>query len=187
MLGLGAQAERAPDALDVDADDPRAVARPPECRDREAREVAHEALRAVAQRRGDLLAQRLEVDIAALAAVGSARLAFADALDDRRGLGGAKKKRSKTSSNTRRSSWDFASVAASASRKSAGSVHAICSSTATASSSSAVPLLTPSARSSAANSTSRAAMPAGGVLAVAIAVEDTSPARRRRTATLATP
>src|SRR4051794_30675837 len=70
-----------------------------------------------------------------------------------------KKKRSKTSSKTRRSSWDFASVAASASRKSAGSVHEISLRTAKPSSSSLVPTATPSERSSSPNSSRRAARP----------------------------
>src|SRR6478735_8125460 len=70
-----------------------------------------------------------------------------------------KKKRSKTSSKTRRSSWDFARVAASASRKSAGSVHEISLSTANPSRSSLVPTATPSERSSSPNSRMRAASP----------------------------
>ena len=49
-LRLGAQAERAADALDVDADDARALALAAEGRDRQPREVAHRALVAVAQR-----------------------------------------------------------------------------------------------------------------------------------------
>ena len=88
-LGLGAQAERAADALDVDADDARARAGAPEGRDRQPREVAHRALRAVAQRGGDLAAQLLEVHLAALAALDAAGRALLDALDDRRQLGRA--------------------------------------------------------------------------------------------------
>ena len=56
-LGLGAQAERAADALDVDADHARALLAAPERGDRHPREVAHRALRAVSQRGGDLRAQ----------------------------------------------------------------------------------------------------------------------------------
>src|SRR3954453_22312645 len=52
----------------------------------------------------------------------------------------------------RRSSWDFASVAARASRKSTGSVQEIWSRTRNASSSSLVPTATPSERSSSPNS-----------------------------------
>src|SRR3954452_20826404 len=75
-----------------------------------------------------------------------------------------KKNRSKTSSKTRRSSWDFASVAASASRKSAGSAHEISLRTAKPSSSSLVPTATPSERSSSPNSRIRAASPGRGGL-----------------------
>src|SRR4051794_17217939 len=70
-----------------------------------------------------------------------------------------KKKRSKTSSKMRRSSGDFASVAASASRKASVSVHCTSPSAANASSSSLVPIATSSERSSSANSSSRAASP----------------------------
>ena len=70
-----------------------------------------------------------------------------------------KKKRSNTRSNTRRSSGDFASVAASASRNEASSVHVTVPSAANASSSSDVPTARPSARSSSANETT----PAGKV------------------------
>src|SRR6185312_3609841 len=62
-LGLGAQPERTADALDVDADDPRPLALTAERRDGQPREVAQRGLRAVAQRRGDLLAQRVEVHL----------------------------------------------------------------------------------------------------------------------------
>src|SRR3954454_19221268 len=72
-----------------------------------------------------------------------------------------KKKRSKTSSKIRRSSGDFASVAASASRKSSVCVHSTSPSAAKPSSSSLVPSATPSERSSSANSSSRAASPPG--------------------------
>src|SRR5262249_33841194 len=71
-----------------------------------------------------------------------------------------KKKRSKTSSKTRRSSCDLASVAARASRKSAGSLHEISPRTENPSSSSLVPTATPSERSSSPNSRRRAARPA---------------------------
>ena len=98
-----------------------------ERRDRQPREVAHRALRAVAQRGGDLPAQLLEVDVAALAAALDAAAATPSLTPSTIAAASAarKKKRSKTSSKMRRSSWDFASVAASASRKSAGSVHGI--------------------------------------------------------------
>src|SRR5687767_8289336 len=66
-------------------------------------------------------------------------------------------------SNTRRSSCDFASVAASAERKSSSFVHGTCSSAANASSSSEVPTCMPSSRSSSANSSSRGAKPLGGL------------------------
>ncbi len=85
-LGLGAQAERAADALHVDADDPGALALAAERRDRQAGEVAHAALGALGQGLGDLLAQRLEVEL------GARRVdpaALADALAHGRHLGGA--------------------------------------------------------------------------------------------------
>ena len=62
-LGLRPQPELAADPLDVDADDARALALAAERRDRQAREVAHLALLAVAQRLRDELAQRLHVDL----------------------------------------------------------------------------------------------------------------------------
>ena len=114
-LRLGAQPERAADPLDVDAEHARALAAP-ERGDREPREVAHRGIRAVPQRRGDLLAQRVEVDL------GRPRIAAsAPSLISRRAASASaarKKKRSNTSSNTRRSSGDLAIVAASASLKS---------------------------------------------------------------------
>src|SRR4051812_45666553 len=76
-----------------------------------------------------------------------------------------KKKRSKTSAKTRRSSGDFASVAARDSRKASVSVHSTSPSAAKASSSSLVPMATPSERSSSANSSIRAASPACGLAA----------------------
>src|SRR3954452_14437876 len=72
-----------------------------------------------------------------------------------------KKKRSKTSSNTRRSSCDLASVAASASRKSSCTVHGTCCSASKASSSSLVPTARPSSRSASASSSTRAGNPGG--------------------------
>src|SRR5688572_25221797 len=62
-------------------------------------------------------------------------------------------------SNTRLSSCDLASVAASAARKSSSFVQGTCSSAANASSSSDVPTCMPSPRSSSANSSSRGAKP----------------------------
>src|SRR6202030_2392407 len=70
-----------------------------------------------------------------------------------------KKKRSKTSSKTRLSSWLLASVAARPSRKSSGSVQPISPSTANASSSSEVPIARPSRRSSSPSSRMRAGSP----------------------------
>src|SRR5256885_3501321 len=72
-----------------------------------------------------------------------------------------KKKRSNSSSNTRRSSCDFASVAASASRKSSWSVQLSSWSAWKESSSSEVPTAMPSLLSSSANSSRRAAKPGG--------------------------
>ena len=79
-LGLGAQAERAADALHVHADHPRALLAARERRDRHAREIAHRALRAVAQGGGDLRAQLLELLLGELAE--RCVLALADALSD---------------------------------------------------------------------------------------------------------
>ena len=88
-LGLGAQAERAADALDVDAEDAGALAAA-EGGDRQPREVAQRGLGAVAQRGGDLLAQRVEVDLAVSAAVASApALPSVTPRRGGRGLGGA--------------------------------------------------------------------------------------------------
>ena len=72
-----------------------------------------------------------------------------------------KKKRSKSSSKTRRSSWDLAIVAASASRKSSCAVHGTWSSAAKASRISEVPTATPSLRSSSQKLSSFAASPGG--------------------------
>ena len=85
-LGLGAQPQRAADALDVDADDARALALAPEGGDGQAREVAHERLLAVAQGLGDLLAQGLEIE---LGAGGVHPAALGDALAHGGHLGGA--------------------------------------------------------------------------------------------------
>ena len=63
--GLGAQPQRAPDALDVDAEHPRALAAAPEGGDREPGEVAHGRLVAVADRLDELLAQVVVVDLLA--------------------------------------------------------------------------------------------------------------------------
>src|SRR5207248_8807585 len=83
-LRLGAQPERAADALDVDADDARALALAPERGDRKPGEVAHRALVALAQRGGDLRAQLLEVERAGR--VGVARLAALAHVLAQRGL-----------------------------------------------------------------------------------------------------
>ncbi len=88
-LRVGAQAERAADALHVDADHPAALA-PPERRDGQPGEVAHRALRAVAQRGGDLLAQRVEVRLAEVGQVHALAVALlAHPLAHRGLLGGA--------------------------------------------------------------------------------------------------
>ena len=60
--GLRAQAERAADPLDVDAEHAGALAAAAERGDREPREVAHRGVVAVAIACSDLLAQRVEVD-----------------------------------------------------------------------------------------------------------------------------
>ena len=92
-LRLGAQPERAPDALYVDADHARPLGLAPEGGDRQAGEVAQERLRAVMQRRGDLAAQLLEVELAALGGVAPGLLlaagVLAHALAQRRRLGRA--------------------------------------------------------------------------------------------------
>ena len=62
-LRLGPQAEGASDALHVDAEDPRALAAA-EGGDRQAGQVSQGVVRAVAERGRDLLAQRVEVDVA---------------------------------------------------------------------------------------------------------------------------
>ena len=88
-LGLGAQAERTADALHVDADDPRPLALAAERRDGQPREVAQRGLRAVAQRRGDLLAQRVEVHLVEVRPAARRAVGLLDAGLDRRRLGGA--------------------------------------------------------------------------------------------------
>ena len=86
-LGVGAQAERAADALHVDADDARALALAAEGGDRQPREVAHGAFGAVAERGRYLLAQRVEVGLAEV--VGGDPSLLAHALAHRGGLRGA--------------------------------------------------------------------------------------------------
>ena len=67
LAGLGAQAERAADALHVDAEHAGALAAAAEGGDRQAGEVAQRGLVAVADRLEDLLAQRVVVDPLAVA------------------------------------------------------------------------------------------------------------------------
>ena len=86
-LWLGAQAERAADALDVHADHPRALLAAGEGRDRHPREVAHGALRAVAQGRRYLRAQLPQLLLGELAE--RRQLLLADALVRGRELDGA--------------------------------------------------------------------------------------------------
>ncbi len=62
LAGLGAQAQRAPDPLDVDAEHAGALAAAAEGGDREPGEVSQRGLVAVADRLEDLLAQRVVVD-----------------------------------------------------------------------------------------------------------------------------
>ncbi len=157
-LGLGAQTERATDPLHVYADHARALLAAGERRDRHSREVAHGALRAIAQRGGDLRSQRVELVLAELA---EARPGCSSLTPSREAATSTarKKKRSKTSSNTRRSSWLLASVAASASRKSSCEVQLISRRTSNASSISEVPTATPSRRSSSPSSSIRAGRP----------------------------
>ena len=125
--GLGAQPERAADALDVDAEHARALAAAPEGGDREPREVAHGRLVAVADRLEQLLAQVVEVDLlaagdAVLVLVAGARRPSRTPCSIAAASAARKKKRSNTRSKTRRSSGDLASVAASASRNAGSSV-----------------------------------------------------------------
>jgi hypothetical protein len=68
-LGLGAQSQRAPDALHVHADHTGALLAARKRRDRHPREVAHRSLRAVPQRGGDLRAQSLELFVGQLVEV----------------------------------------------------------------------------------------------------------------------
>ena len=89
-LGLGAQAERPADALDVHADHARALLAAPERGDRHSREVAHRALRAVPQRGGDLCTQGLQIFGGELFEVDHpALVALAHVLPQRRELDGA--------------------------------------------------------------------------------------------------
>ncbi len=71
-LGLGPQAERAADPLHVDAENARALAAA-ERRDRQPGQVSHRVIRAVSERRRDLLAERVEVDVAVRRSVALAR------------------------------------------------------------------------------------------------------------------
>ena len=61
-LGLGAQSQRPPDALHVDAEDARALALA-ECGDGQPGEVAELGVGALLQGGGDLLSQRVEVEL----------------------------------------------------------------------------------------------------------------------------
>ena len=86
-LGLGAQAQRPADPLDVDAEHPRALA-PAEGGDGQPGEIAELGVGALLQGGGDLLAERVEVELE----VGAGALAggaLGDVLAARLGLGGA--------------------------------------------------------------------------------------------------
>jgi hypothetical protein len=85
-LGLGAQPQRPADALDVDPEHPRTLA-PSEGRDGQPREVPHGRVGAVAEGRGDLPAQLVEVELQRLPALTRGRLG--DLPPGRLGLGGA--------------------------------------------------------------------------------------------------
>ena len=85
-LGLGSEAERAPDALHVDAEDAGALAAA-ERGDRQPGEVPERGVGAVSQRGGDLLAERVEVDVASAAR--RPCLGLGDAPAGGLGLGGA--------------------------------------------------------------------------------------------------
>ena len=160
-LRLGAQAERAADPLHVDADHARALLAARERRDRHPREVAHRALRAVAQRRRDLRAQRVELVLGELAELGQA---------PPRGRPRARppaRRRGRRSARTRArtragppGSWRASRRAPRGSPPARSS--SISPSTANASSSSEVPTATPSRRSSSPNSRIRAGSRAGG-------------------------
>ena len=114
---------------------------------------------ALEDRLAHLLAQLVDVEpLAALVALALPRrcprsIASASAA--------RKNQRSKSSSNRRRSSWDLAIVAASASRKSSCEVQGTSSSAAKASRISEVPTATPSLRSSSQKPSSFAASPGG--------------------------
>src|SRR5262249_8281700 len=78
VAGLGAQAERAADALDVDAEHAGALAAAAEGGDRQAGEVSKRRFVAVADRLEDLVAQRVVIDpLGAGAAAGLLALAHA--------------------------------------------------------------------------------------------------------------
>lgn len=87
-LGLGAQAQGAADALDVHTDHPRPLLAAGQGSDGHAREVAHGALSAVAQRGRDLCAQLFELVVGQLAE--GAAIVLADTLAGGGQLDGAK-------------------------------------------------------------------------------------------------
>ena len=62
-LGIGPQAEGSPDSLHVDAEDAGALAAT-EGGDGQAGQVAHRVVGAVSERGGDLLPERVEIDVA---------------------------------------------------------------------------------------------------------------------------
>ena len=156
VAGADLEAERAPDPLDVYADDPGALALAPEGGDREPapRRASRRPNRGRSPAGSPLGADRGRA--ARRPRSGSARRSRARAPPARR-RGRSSGRRA--SSNTRRSSCDFAIVAASASRKSAGSIQPTTDRASNASSSSAVPTGTPSARSSSQNAAMRGARP----------------------------
>ena len=88
-LGLGAQSQRATDALHVHADHPGALLAAGEGGDRHAREVAHRALRALAHRLRDLRAQLVELGLGQFREAHPVLLAHAVARGG--GLSGAEK------------------------------------------------------------------------------------------------
>ena len=104
----GLQAQRAPDPLDVDADDARALAAAPEGGDREPGEVAHLALAAVGDRLAHRVAKPVEVEPARRPRSAASPIPWRSASSS----AARKNQRSKIRSKTRRSSCDFASVAA---------------------------------------------------------------------------
>ena len=155
--GLAAQAQRTPDALHVHSDHAGALSLAAERRDREAGEVPHLAVRTSADGLGGCAraGRRGPCARRPRSARRSGRAGPPRAPPRGRRSG------RRASSNTRRSSCDFASVAASASRKSSSSVQLSSRSAWNASSSSEVPTAMPSRRSSSANSSRRAAKPGG--------------------------